>query len=77
MGSTVSSVQLRAPRWIAVTWLDCILKDFIDSVDLLVLGGMQNNNKRTDETQCASDAAQMTELFFQKVGSKDGTGEKE
>lgn len=49
------------------TWLDGIVQNLIDRLDVLVRRGVQNNDDGTDEANGTAQLAQRAELFIQKV----------
>lgn len=49
------------------TWLDGIVQNLIDGLDVLVRGGVQNNDDGADEANGTAQLAQRAELLIQKV----------
>lgn len=65
----MSQRQKQEQRRIVIvrTWLDGIVQNLIDRLDVLVRGGVQNNDDGTDEANGTAQLAQRAELFIQKV----------
>ena len=57
------------------TWTKSVLENLINRLDILIRGGVENNNHGTDETDCTAQLSQGPKFLFEKVGSEDSTDE--
>lgn len=57
------------------TWLDRIVEDLINSLDILVGGRVQDDNDSSDQADGAPQFAQCSKLFTKKVRAEHGSYE--
>lgn len=55
--------------------LEGVVENLVDRLDLLVLGGVDDDDDRADETERTPDAAQPTQLLLEDEARQDGADE--
>lgn len=48
------------------TWLESVVKNFVNRLDILVRWCMKDDDERAEEAECTSDSANMTEFFVEE-----------
>jgi hypothetical protein len=49
------------------------MQDLVDGLNLFVRGGMEDNDDRSDQTDCAAKLPQDSQFFMQEVCTEDGS----
>ena len=65
----MSPVAARGPRH---TWLNRIVEDLINSLDILVRRRVQHNDDSSDQANGTPQFAQRPQLFIEEVGPQHG-----
>lgn len=54
-------------------WLDRIIQNHINPLDLLIWGRVQDYNDGPNQADCAPELSQRTQLFAEEIRPKDGS----
>lgn len=58
-----------------LTWMDRIVEDLIDGLDVLIRRSMEDDDDGANEADCAAELPQCTQFLVQEVGPEHGTDE--